>query len=171
MRLLKSFFKQKETLLGIYAAIAFQLIFIIVWLTGYDGVDERTDQFTIGIINEDSILGEKITYELKDNAPFKITMFTELPQEKQEINDRKINMLIDMPATITVQLQANEQAHIDYYINQSVPTLTKQIMETTANKLNEQVNEQIRHMTYTQLVETIPQTIVAASSSKEQEVM
>lgn len=165
------FFKQKETLLGISAAIAFQLIFIIVWLTGYDGVNERTNQFTIGIVNEDSIVGEKITNELTDNTSFKITMFSELPQAKQELDSRNISMLIHMPATITEQLQANEHAHIDYYINQSVPTLTKQIMETSANKLNEQVNEQIRHMTNTQLGETIPQLVVATSSSKEMEVI
>jgi len=68
MKLLKSFFKQSETLLGISAAIAFQLIFVVVWLTGYDGVHERTNQFTIGIVNDDSILGEEIAGELIENA-------------------------------------------------------------------------------------------------------
>lgn len=171
MKLFVRFFKQRETLLGISAAIAFQLIFIIVWLTGYDGIYERTNQFTIGVVNDDYIVGEKITTELKDNTSFNVTMFDELQQAKQELDDRNINMLIHFPAAITEQLQANEHAQIDYYINQSVPTLTKQIMETTANQLNEQVNEQIRHMTNTQLVETIPQTVAAASPNIEQEVM
>lgn len=171
MKLLKSFFKQRETLLGISAAIAIQLIFVIVWLTGYDGVYERTDQFTIGIVNEDSILGEKITNELKDNTSFEITMFKELPQAKQELDEISINMLIHLPNKMTEQLQANENARIDYYINQSVPTLTKQMMETVANKLNEQVNQQIRETVNTQLVETIPQMIVAESPSKDMEVM
>src|SRR5699024_9572316 len=171
MKLLKSFFKQRETLLGISAAIAFQLIFVIVWLTGYDGVYDRTDQFTIGIINEDSVLGEKITNELKENTPFQVTMFEELPQAKQELNERSINMLIRLPDKMTEQLQANENARIDYYINQSVPTLTKQMMETAANKLNAQVNQQIRETINTQLVETIPQMITAESPSEEMEVM
>lgn len=171
MNLFVRFFKQRETLLGISAAVAFQLIFIIVWLTGYDGIYERTDQFTIGIVNEDPMLGEKIKTELKDNTSFNVTMFGELQQGKRELDDRNINMLIHFPAAITEQLQTNEHAHIDYYINQSVPTLTKQIMETTANKLNEQINRQVRHMTNTQLAETIPHTVAAASPNIEQEVM
>src|SRR5699024_1123935 len=171
MKLLKSFFKQRETLLGISAAIAFQLIFVIVWLTGYDGVYDRTDQFTIGIINEDSVLGEKITNELKENTPFQVTMFEELPQAKQELNERSINMLIRLPDKMTEQLQVNENARIDYYINQSVPTLTKQMMETAANKLNEQVNQHVREIINTQLVETIPQMITSEFSGEDMEAM
>lgn len=167
MKLLKSFFKQRETLLGISAAIAFQLIFVIVWLTGYDGVYERTDQFTIGIVNEDSVLGEKITSELKGNNLFQVTMFEELSQAKQELDERNINMLIHLPNKMTERLQANENAHIDYYINQSVPTLTKQMMETAANKLNEQVNLQISETINTQLAAAIPQMIAGESTNEE----
>lgn len=171
MKLLKSFFKQSETLLGISAAIAFQLIFVVVWLTGYDGVHERTNQFTIGIVNEDSILGEEIAGELKENIPFQIAMFKKLPQAKQQLDERSISMVIHMPDNMTEQLQANSDTHINYYINQSVPMLTKQTMETAANKLNEEVNHQVREIVNTQLRETIPQMIVAESPSEEMEVM
>lgn len=167
MKLLKSFFKQKETLLGISAAIAFQLIFVIVWLTGYDGVYERTDQFTIGIVNEDSVLGEKITSELKGNNLFQVKMFEELLQAKQELDERNINMLIHLPTKMAERLQANENVHIDYYINQSVPTLTKQMMETAANKLNEQVNQQVSETINTQLAATIPQMIATESTNEK----
>lgn len=167
MKLLKSFFKQRETLLGISAAIAFQLIFVTVWLTGYDGIDKRTDQFTIGIVNEDSVLGEKITSELKGNNLFQVKMFKKLSQAKQELDERNINMLIHLPNKMAEQLQANENAHIDYYINQSVPTLTKQMMEKTANKLNEQVNLQVSETINTQLAAAIPQKIAAESTNEE----
>lgn len=167
MKLLKSFFKQKETLLGISAAIAFQLIFVIVWLTGYDGIYERTDQFTIGIVNEDSELGRKITSELIDNNLFEVTMFEELLQAKQELDEKNIHMLIHLPDKMSERLQANENAHIDYYINQSVPTLTKQMMETTANKLNEQVNLQVNDIINTQLATSIPQMIKAESTNED----
>ena len=171
MKLLKIFFKQRETLLGISAAVAFQLIFVIIWLTGYDGVYERTDQLTIGIVNEDSILGGEITHELKESSPFQITMFEELSQAKQELDKRRINMLIHLPDKMTEQLQAHENVRIDYYINQSVPTLTKQIMETVASKLNEQVNQQVRETINIQLVETIPQMIAAESPSEEMKAL
>lgn len=72
---------------------------------------------------------------------------------------------------MTEQLHAKEDAQINYYINQSVPTLTKQMMETVANKLNEQVNQQVRETVNTQLVEMIPQMVVNESPSEEMEVV
>ena len=42
-------------------------------------------------------------------------------------------MIIHMPDNMTERLQANQDTRINYYINQSVPTLTKQMMETVAN--------------------------------------
>src|SRR5699024_4646038 len=110
MKVLKDFFKQRETLLGISAAIAFQFIFVIVWLTGYDGIYERTDQFTIGIVNEDSTLGEKITNALEEDTTFEILMFKELRQAKQKLDERNIHMLLHLPNKMTEQVQANENA-------------------------------------------------------------
>ena len=98
-------------------------------------------------------------------------MFEELSQAKQELDKRRINMLIHLPDKMTEQLQAHENVRIDYYINQSVPTLTKQIMETVASKLNEQVNQQVRETINIQLVETIPQMIAAESPSEEMKAL
>jgi len=103
--------------------------------------------------------------------PFQIAMFKKLPQAKQQLDERSISMVIHMPDNMTEQLQANSDTHINYYINQSVPMLTKQTMETAANKLNEEVNHQVREIVNTQLRETIPQMIVAESPSEEMEVM
>lgn len=118
MKVFKSFFKQKETLLGIAAAIAFQLIFVIVWLTGYDGVYDRINQFSIGIVNDDTILGKEIVNELKDKESFKITEFKSVNQAKEELNQRNVNMLIHFPNEMMEKLQANEMVNVDYYINQ-----------------------------------------------------
>src|SRR5690625_1595478 len=167
MKLLQSFFKQKETLLGISAAIAFQVIFVFVWLTAYDGVYDRTDQFTVGIINDDAEFGEAITKELEHGNLFEIEMFTDLKGAKQELDDRNISMLIHFPEKVTEQLQANEHASIDYYINQSTPTLTKQMMEKIANGINGQINEQAQDALNAQIAEKIPQTVAAQSEHKD----
>ncbi|WP_077601493.1 YhgE/Pip domain-containing protein [Oceanobacillus sojae] len=167
MNVLKSFFKQKETLLGIAAAVAFQLIFVIVWLTGYDGVYDRTDQFSIGIVNDDQMLGEEIVTQIKDKDLFQITEFEELHEAKQELDERDVNMLIHLPDNMMEQLQNNETVSIDYFINQSAPTLTKQMMETTANTLNSQVNQQVREMMDAQIAENIPPMMAAEAPDEE----
>src|SRR5690625_1601413 len=109
--------------------------------------------------------------ELKENTPFQITKFEELYQAEQVLNERSINMIIHLPEKMTEHLQESEDARINYYINQSVPTITKQMMETAASKLNEQVNQQVRGMINTQMAETIPNIIAADFPSEEMEVM
>ncbi len=171
MSVLKDFFKQKETLLGIAAAVAFQLIFVIVWLTGYDGVYDRTDQFSVGIVNDDAVLGGEITNELEDRDLFQIIEFEEFKKAKQELDERNVNMLIHLPDGMMKQLQANENINIDYYINQSTSTLTKQMMETAANRVNDAFNQQVRETMKTQLTENLPQMVAAGAPSEEMEAM
>src|SRR5690625_4040041 len=65
------------------------------------------------------------------------------------------------------RLQANENVQIDYYINQSVPTLTKQMMETAVDKLNQEINIQVGERIDAQLLSTIPQMIAAESANEE----
>lgn len=167
MSVLKSFFKQKETLLGITAAIAFQLIFVIVWLTGYDGVYDRTNQFSIGIVNDDQELGKEIVTEIKDRDLFQITEYEKLNEAKQKLDERNVNMLIHLPDNMMEQLQNSETVAIDYFINQSAPTLTKQMMETAANTLNSQVNRQVRETIDAQIAENIPQKVAAEAPNEE----
>ncbi|MFD1066585.1 YhgE/Pip domain-containing protein [Oceanobacillus locisalsi] len=171
MNVLKSFFKQKETLLGISVAIAFQLIFVIVWLTGYDGVYDRTDQFSVGMVNNDAALGEEIINELEERNLFQVEVYEELNQAKQALDQRDINMLIHLPGQLMEKIAENENITFDYYINQSAPTLTKQMMETAANQLNDSFNQQVREIRDSQLAESIPEMAAAEAPNEEMEAM
>ncbi|MEI3612715.1 YhgE/Pip domain-containing protein [Pseudogracilibacillus sp. SO30301A] len=171
MKVLQSFLKEKETLLGIAAAIAFQLIFVIVWLTGYDGVYDRTDQFSIGIVNNDSELGEEIVTELNDRDLFQITVYEKLSEAKEELDERNVNMLIHLPDNMMEQLQNSETVSINYFINQSAPTLTKQMMETAANTLNNELNQQVRENINAQIADKIPPLIAAEAPNEEMEAI
>jgi uncharacterized phage infection (PIP) family protein YhgE len=171
MRVLKSFFKQKETMLGIAAAIAFQLIFVIVWLTGYNGVYDRTDQFTIGIVNEDTVIGKEITNELENSGLFQVAKFEKLSEAKQELDERNVNMLIHLPNQMLGQLKENMNITIDYYINQSAPTLTKQMMEKAANRVNDELNQKITETINAQLAKNIPEMVAEKSQNPEMGAM
>lgn len=171
MKVLKSFIKEKETLLGIVAAIAFQLIFVVVWLTGYDGVYNRIDQFSIGVVNKDQMLGKEIINEIKDRDLFQLIEFDELTKANQQLDNRDVNMVIQIPDNVIERLQKREQVAIDYYINQSAPTLTKQMMETIADTLNEQVNEKLGKVIDSQIAENIPPMVAAQIPNEEMKVM
>lgn len=53
-------------------------------------------------------------------------------------------MIIHMPDNMIDQLQANQDTRINYYINQSVPTLTKQMMETEVVEVVSQTVELVQ---------------------------
>ncbi|MBS3680909.1 ABC transporter permease [Ornithinibacillus massiliensis] len=166
MNVLNSFFKQKETLIGIAAAIAFQLIFVFIWLTAYDGVYDRTDQFKIGIINDDIGYGEEIVEQLEQGNLFQITKYSNLHLAQKELDDRNINMLIHFPNQLTENILANENASIDYYINQSTATLTKQMMEKIAGNITGQVNQQVQQAIKIQIADHVPQMLAEQSENK-----
>ncbi|MBA2879691.1 putative phage infection (PIP) family protein YhgE [Anoxybacillus kamchatkensis] len=158
MKIMKSFFKQKETLVGIAAAIAFQLIFVTVWLTAYDGVYDRTNQFSVAVVSNDE-LGKEIIKELKDRNLFRLKVFEALNQALEALDKRNVNMVIHLPDRIIEKLTVNENITIDYYINQATPTLTKQMMEKAANKINDALNYQFRETINNQMAKRIPQLV------------
>lgn len=161
MRTFKSVLKRKETLFGILAAMMFQLIFVVVWLTGYDGVYERTNQFKVGIVNEDSKAGKKIVTALQKSDLFKLSQMDHLDEAKKELDQRNINMLIYLPEYLTENLLAGENVSIEYYINHSSPMLTKQIMEKAATEINTNINDQIQQTFDKQLSMEIPEKLLS----------
>lgn len=154
--------RQKETILGLFAAIAFQLIFVTIWLTGYDGVFERSNQLQVGIINEDSMIGQQINDELVANGTFSFIPLTTLEAATEQLKDGQLSMIIHLPAKLTEQIQANKQPTIDYYMNQSVPSLEKQMMDHAATIIHEQINGDIKTVIQQQLnIQSEPNLLMA----------
>src|SRR5690625_1018112 len=141
MNMLKDFFKQRDTWLGIFAALAFQIIFSVVWLTGYDGVYERFDQFSIGIVNEDKIVEQPLLTHLMNDGTFNIVPYELLEEAKEELNERAIQMVMHIKDDVTIRASSGDNVNVDYYINQSVPSITKQVMENGANEMNKGMND------------------------------
>src|SRR5690625_5259054 len=121
------------------AAVMIQLIFVIVWLSAYDGVSERTEQFSIGIANEDPLLGERITTELEGTIPFHVTSYSSLTLGELALEQKEINMLIHVQEDFSLSLEQNKELNVSYYIDQAAPAMTKQTMEQAAVKLHDQL--------------------------------
>lgn len=154
MRLLRTFVRRKETLYGMLAAVMFQLIFVIVWLSAYDGVSERTEQFAIGIANEDPLLGNQITTELEGTIPFYVTSFSSLTSGEQALEQKEINMLIHVQEDFSLSLEQSGELNVSYYIDQGTPAMTKQTMEQAAVKLHEQLKTVIEKNMTDEFAET-----------------
>lgn len=143
MKGLQALFRIRETYIGIIAAIAFQLIFFTVWMTAYDGVNERKENLSIGLISEDTTLGQDLGKQIDQLLPFDVQTFATIDNAKNVLNDRNINMIIQIPADFTSQIQEGKTANIIYWINQSNASLTKSLMEGVSNQLTEEINHKM----------------------------
>ncbi|PGC26959.1 hypothetical protein COM11_21485 [Bacillus pseudomycoides] len=158
MKTLKNFFKQRETFIGIATAFAFLLIFFCIWMTAYDGVTDRVDKLKVGLVNEDNQMGATIEENLEKNLPFKVKSYSSVGYAKEEMDERNLDMVIQIPANFSSLLKENSNAEIKYFINQANSSLTKQIMAGATKDITQTINKNIY---------TYKQKLILSNLSKE----
>ncbi|MFD0698164.1 YhgE/Pip domain-containing protein [Paenibacillus sp. GCM10027628] len=137
------FLKPATTKVGIITAMTFQLLFSIIWMTGYAGVTDNTKNLRIAIVNEDQGLGSKIVDNLQGNLPFHMEIIASSEQAQKMLNDREVQMVMHISADFSKQLQTPGQtAPISYTINESNPSMTKSIMQAVAGNVTATVNKE-----------------------------
>ncbi|GAB1768813.1 YhgE/Pip domain-containing protein [Priestia megaterium] len=141
MKILKDFFKHRETFIGIATAFAFLLIFFCVWMTAYDGVTDRVDQLKVGLVNDDAQMGKTISNNLEKNLPFKVKGYKSLTSAKEDMNKRDLDMVINIPTNFSSSLKENNDTEIKYFINQANSSLTKQIMAGATKDITQTINK------------------------------
>lgn len=140
---LKAFLQKTPTKIGIATAIMFQLIFSIVWMTGYDGVSDNTANLTIAVVNEDAGVGRQLAEQLGQQLPFQIVTESSLDAAKQKLEERSVQMVLHLPPTLSAQLQTpGQKTELQYWINESNPALIKSIMSSVASGVTATVNKQ-----------------------------
>lgn len=157
MKALQALFNIRETYIGIFATIAFQLIFFTIWMTAYNGINDRAENLTIGIISDDSSVGQEVINGLKESLPFATKDFTSIEQAEKDLNQRHINMIIHIPADFSAQIQAGTEANIIYSINQANASLAKTMMESVAKQATEEVNHSLYPLQQGEIIKTFSQ--------------
>lgn len=140
---LRLFFKQPTTKAGIAVALMFQLIFCVIWMTGYDGVTENAKQLKIAIVNEDAGMGGTIAEKLQSGLPFQTEMAASKSAAEGSLNDRSVQMVIVIPAAFSRQLQTpGETASVQFLVNESNPATIKSIMQGVSANVTAMVNKE-----------------------------
>lgn len=140
---LQAFMKRPTTWVGIITALMFQVIFSVIWMTGYNGVTDHVDQLRIAVVNEDQQMGQQIAGNLVKNLPFDMTQIDQIEAAKQQLNDRELQMVVYVPVDFSQKATtADGQASIQYFINESNPALIKSIMSGAAAQITTEVNKQ-----------------------------
>lgn len=140
---LGAFLKQGTTKVGIITAIMFQLLFSLIWMTGYSGVSDNTKNLKIAIVNEDQGMGNTVASNLKANLPFQTEQIDSNDKAQEMLNNRQVQMVIHISSDFTNKLQTPGQtAPISYTINESNPSMMKPVMQAVAGNVTETVNKE-----------------------------
>ncbi|NEW09170.1 ABC transporter permease [Paenibacillus sp. SYP-B3998] len=143
LSVLGAFLKPTTTKVGIITAVMFQLLFSIIWMTGYAGVSDNTKNFKIAIVNEDQGLGSKIVENLKGNLPFRTEVISSNEEAQRRLNAREVQMVMRISADFSKQLQTQgATVPISYTINESNPSMTKSVMQAVASNVTAAVNKE-----------------------------
>ncbi|WP_282939779.1 ABC transporter permease [Paenibacillus sp. RC67] len=140
---LQAYMKKPATIVGIVTAMMFQVIFSIIWMTGYAGVTDNTKHLKIAVVNEDNAMGVKVADQLKANMPFQLLTESSYDTAKQQLEHREVQMVLHIPADFSKQLQTpGQKGQIEYTINESNPALIKSMMQGVANGVTSTVNKE-----------------------------
>ncbi|MHA7967511.1 YhgE/Pip domain-containing protein [Paenibacillus sp. CAU 1782] len=138
---LRAFMKRPTTWVGILTALMFQIIFSVIWMTGYNGITDRTDQLSVAIVNEDTMAGGQITQRLLESLPFDMSSDTSLDAAKERLDKREIGMILFIPGDFTEQSSsAAGQGNLHFYVNESNPAMIKSVMSSAAAGITSEVN-------------------------------
>lgn len=144
MRTVFEYLKSKSIIGGICMTIFIQIIFITVFTTGAKPALDNISELTVAIINEDTQYGVEIAEKLEGELPFKTVSDLSLQQAKEELDERKIHMVVQIPANFSQKLTLqNEQVQLNFYINESNPQITSGTMQTLANQFSNQITNQL----------------------------
>ena len=139
----KCFMKQRTTAVGIATALMFQLIFGVIWMTGYDGVTDNVSRLTVAIVNEDSGIGKQVAENVGKHVPFLTKAVDRLEQALSLLNEREVQMVMRIPADFSDRLQTPGQtAELHYWINESNPMLVKNAMQQASSAVTAAVNRE-----------------------------
>ena len=159
------------TKLGIGTALVFQIVFFTVWLTAYDGVEERTDAFTVAVIAEEPTIAETLEKQLETKAPFTFVFDQPLVEAREKLDKREISMVMHIPASFLDDVQAGKKGQIDFYTNQSTPSVEKQMMETAATMITKELNTEVYNIASAQMNEILPEMVADETGGDEDAMM
>ncbi|WP_040949454.1 YhgE/Pip domain-containing protein [Gorillibacterium massiliense] len=141
---MKAYLKNKAVMGGVFMMIFYQIIMIVIFMSGYSAIPKNVPDLKIAIVNEDTQYGAQLIEGIKGKLPFETVAEKSLEQAKQDLNDRKISFLLHIPKDFTEKLsQQGEQVKLEYFINQSNPASVVSTMQNVATQITDGIKTQL----------------------------
>ncbi|MCM3748453.1 ABC transporter permease [Paenibacillus pasadenensis] len=137
------FLKRPTTIAGFAVALMMQIIFSVLWMTGYDGVGGRASELGIAVVSDDRQAGDAAAEQITSTLPFQMSRVKTLDDAKNMLDERKVHLVVYFPADFTAKAAAaKEGTAIQYWINESNPMNIKSIMSGVIQQITQSVNSQ-----------------------------
>lgn len=143
LRALRALLKKPPVIIGIVTALMFQVIFSVIWMTAYSGVNDRTKELTVAIVNEDGTQSQGIADSLAQTLPFHTVANLSSAEALDQLEHHKVHMVLDIPAGFNEVLQTpGSTAQIKYTLNEANPVTIKSMMQGVSQSVTNTINKQ-----------------------------
>lgn len=163
---LSNFLTNKGVVYAIILAVFYQIMMVGLFIYGYHVLPSGVYQLGINVVNQDGDKGAAIQKELVPNLPFKRVITGKgLEQSKEELDNRKIQMIIVIPKNFINNLQAGK-ATFDFYINESntatAVTTMQEVAKSITNSFNQSINQgKLANVLKSLNVDSVQQKLIA----------
>lgn len=146
---MKTFLQNKGIKGGIFMMVFYQVIMIVIFMSGYSAIPKNATELTVAIVNEDEQNGAEFANQIKEQLPFHIITDVSLEQAQIELEDRDIHFIMHIPQGFTEKLSAQgEQAQMDFFINESNPATVNGIVKNIASEITSKLSVQLQTQSF-----------------------
>ncbi|WP_017690962.1 ABC transporter permease [Paenibacillus sp. PAMC 26794] len=139
------FLKNGATIVGLITAVLFQVFFNIIWLSGYDQVNERMTELAVTIVNEDGAAAEPLAASLAAGLNFEIKPSESMQEARQMLTDREVYMIIEIPSGFMQQAEdLSKPMTVKYVMNESNVATVKSVMQNVAAQVTATLNREVQ---------------------------
>ncbi|MDT8974723.1 ABC transporter permease [Paenibacillus sp. chi10] len=157
-----------SVIIGLITALTFQVLFSLIWLTGYDHLTDNVNRLAIAVVNEDQVVGKQAVQSIMGKLPFHMKEESSLNQAMTQLEERKVQMVMHIPGNFSKQLtDLTQKAIITYAVNESNPSMVKSVMQSVSSQITTSINEHAVRTGMTQVLEQVHVPQLQASSLSE----
>ncbi|GMK37264.1 hypothetical protein PCCS19_03170 [Paenibacillus sp. CCS19] len=138
---LRAYLTKPQTIVALVVALMALTIFVVCWMTAYDGVSDRTDRLKIAVVNEDGEFGNQLIEQFRESLPFEI-ITPSAEDARTELERRKVHLIMTIPSEFGSSLTTpNAKATIHFTVNQSNPQMTRSVMDSVVARITQQLKD------------------------------
>lgn len=142
---MKTLLKNKRLMLGIFIPVVFALGLLYLYLPAFNGIEDNIEKINVIIVNNDKEIGTEITNQIETNAPFNLVEETSIDEAMNQLKEKKVHMVIEIPNDFTASIQGGKPV-INFTIDEARQPTIDSAMEKAAEEITQLLNENMYKM-------------------------